>query len=331
MKKKEKFVFFILLAAGTLLDWSSSQRSQVVEPFTIGIVIANEDRKDKVAGLKAGLQSLGLAEGVRAQYVPVYLNTVQTHDEERSLVQGLIAKKPDVIVTTGAHETFLTQKSTTTVPIVFIGVASLVELPLVETAGTVTCGISNGQMNVIGKRLELTTRLLPDAKRILILADSHAPTTEQAIVEARAAASVLGVQLEVKQVTSPSDLEQLLSSLSPGEYDAMLPLPSHVLEDAIPDCLPVLIEKQLFVMGAYPEQVQAGLHAAYGVSFHAQGMQAAHMVARVLDGVPPAELSIEWPDDVRLAVNGASLSKLPITITDQQWSLAQEWYGVRNK
>ncbi|MGG4443174.1 ABC transporter substrate-binding protein [Brevibacillus fortis] len=331
MKKKGKILFLILVVAGTLLDWSSSQQKQDVDLYTIGMVIANEDRKDKVAGLKAGLQSLGLGEGARVQYVPVYLNAVQTLEEEHSLVQELISKKPDVIVTTGAHETFLTQKATTTVPIVFIGVASLVELPLVETEGTVTCGISNGQMNVIGKRLELTTRLLPDAKRILIIADSHAPTTEQAIVEAGSAAALLGIRLQVKQVSSPRDLEQLLSELSPGEYDAMLPLPSYVLEDAITDCMPLLIEKQLFVMGSYPEQVKAGLYAAYGVSFHAQGMQAAHMVARVLDGVPPTTLSIEWPDDVRLAVNASSLSKLPITVTDQQWSLAQEWYGVKNK
>lgn len=331
MKKQRKILFLILLVAGTLLDWSSSQQKQEVDLYTIGIVIANEDRKDKVAGLKAGLQSLGLSEGARIQYVPVYLNTVRTLEEERSLVQGLISKKPDVIVTTGAHETFLIQQESTTVPIVFIGVASMVELPLVETEGTVTCGISNGQMNVIGKRLELTTRLLPDAKRILIIADSHAPTTEQAIAEARSAASLLGVRLQVKHVASPKDLEQLLSRLSPGEYDAMLPLPSYVLEDAITDCLPLLIDKQLFVMGAYPEQVKAGLYAAYGVSFHSQGMQAAHMVARVLDGVPPTDLSIEWPDDVRLAVNATSLSKLPISVTDQQWSLAQEWYGVGNK
>ncbi|MFS0553527.1 ABC transporter substrate binding protein [Brevibacillus sp. 179-C9.3 HS] len=274
MKKQAKILFLILLAAGTLFDWSSSLHKQDVDLYTIGIVIANEDRKDKVAGLKAGLQSLGLGKGARVQYVPVYLNTAQTLEEERSLVQSLISKKPDVIVTTGAHETLLTQKATSTVPIVFIGVASMVELPLVETEGTVRCGISNGQMNVIGKRLELTTRLLPDAKRILIIADSHAPTTEQAIAEARSAASLLRIHLQVKQVFSPKELEQLLSSLTPGEYDAMLPLPSYVLEDAITDCMPLLFEKQLFVMGAYPEQVKAGLHAAYGVSFHAQGMQA---------------------------------------------------------
>ncbi|MGD8192057.1 ABC transporter substrate-binding protein [Brevibacillus ginsengisoli] len=297
------------------------------EPYRIGIVIANKDRNEKIVGLKEGIQKLGLQEKKGLEYFTVDLegSRNETYIEKRLL--ELKNRKPDVIVTTGAWETISTKKVIKNIPIVFIGIASPNEWGLIQPQDLIT-GIDNGQMKLIGKRMELLQHICPSTKRILVVADKNAPMTELAIKEAQRVASELHLQIDVQPIASPEELSDLIRKTKPTQYQALFPLPSLLLEDAIVASLPLFIEQKLFVIGAYPEQVKRGLFAAYGLSFYEQGKQSATLVAKILNGSPVKDLPVELPDNVNLSVNEQTLEKLGIRLSQQQAVIVHQQYGV---
>src|SRR5215510_12708206 len=60
--------------------------------------------------------------------------------------------------------------------------------------------------------------------------------------------------------------------------------------------------------------VQAGGAASYGVDNHAEAVQAARLVAKVLRGARPADLPIEGVDKLELALNRKTLQAFGVTI-----------------
>ncbi|MEJ8545517.1 ABC transporter substrate-binding protein [Brevibacillus borstelensis] len=336
MVNRTRHAFFltcvISAAMGLLFLLIASNRSEPLSVSRIGVVVSNEGRTEKIAGLKEGLEKLGLSEGKRVEYATVRLQPEQDHPQNREAVEALLRAHPDVVVTAGAKETAAVQTAVARMaipspPIVFIGVALPSALSSSAAGTGQVTGVDNAQISLIGKRLELTARLLPHAKNVLVIADDQTPLFQKGIAEAETAAEKLGIRADILMISSAADVERKLEQLPAGRYDALLPLPSLILEDAITDALPLLTEKRLFVMGAYPEQVKKGLFAAYGVSFFEQGEQASLLVANLLDGVPASKLPIQWPNHVRLSLHTASIAKLSIALSDRQLSLAHELYG----
>jgi len=59
--------------------------------------------------------------------------------------------------------------------------------------------------------------------------------------------------------------------------------------------------------------VHGGL-VSYGSDYHAQGVQAARLVAKILRGARPQDLPVEGADKIDLAVNLKTASLLGLTV-----------------
>lgn len=333
MKKKRKhtLIWAGLGSAGIIVLLSTIlaiNQNSGPEPFKVGIVIANKDRFEKVNGLKAEMAELGLLENRQVEYKIVQLSGERDSMQNKQQLDRLAARKPDIIVVAGAWETVTAQEAFSDIPIVFIGIASPMDWGLIKQEDPpLLTGIDNGQIKLIGKRMEILANLIPSVKKILVVADSQAPTTGVATSEAEIAAGKLNLTIDMVSITTVEELKNSIQSLTPGQYDAILPLPSLLLEDAITDYMPLLNQKRILVMGSYPEQAAKGVHASYGISFFEQGKQAANLAAKILDGFPVQSLQVELPDSIRLSVNKDSMEEIGILLTGQQALLIHEWYG----
>ncbi len=313
---------------GFFLFFNQSSKEKV---YKVGIIIANEGRFDKVTGFMSGMEELGWHEGENIQYVMADLKKADSN-KEQELVGNLIKQKPDLIVTTGARETEMVRGQSRNIPIVFIGIASPAEWGMMQDVhtGEVT-GIDNGQLKLIGKRMEVLIHIISHPKTLLVIGDTKALLTETAIQKASASASRLGLNIEIKKVSSNEELRDLLMHIQPGQYSALLPLPGYLLEDAITRSLPILKEKRLFVMGSYPEQVQHGLFAAYGISFVEQGRQAASLTARMLSGHHDTVVRVETPNQIKLSVNQAAIHEIGLVLNEQQRTFVYGSSGEEQK
>ncbi|MCF6092478.1 hypothetical protein L1765_00535 [Microaerobacter geothermalis] len=310
-------VFILLISLIIYVNWEEEK-----QVYHIGILIANDSRYDKVRGLKDELETLGFYEGENTVY-----HEYQSKYGEDIVYQAstLLANPLDIIVTAGGVETLIIKNLNPDVPVVFIGVASPEEWGLVagHKGGSNITGIDNGQIDVIGKRLELLAKINPKVKKIMVLTDKKAPPTSIAISETLSSIHLLDLNYDIVSIENSQEVRELISDQN-FDYQAILPLPSFVLEEVLVNELPLLKEKRIFVMGAYPEQVEKGMYMAYGSSFYEQGVQAAHLVSKVLWGSSVTSIPIEHPERYLLKANYNSLLDIGWELDEKKQSIFDE-------
>ena len=114
--------------------------------------------------------------------------------------------------------------ATTTIPIVFVSGGDPVKLGLVASLnrpdGNVT-GITLSSIELGTKQVGLLHELLPEAVRIAVLVDPNFPNTEPFVSSVRAAALVIGKQIEVLHTSSGRDMDTVFASLAQKPVDAL--------------------------------------------------------------------------------------------------------------
>src|SRR5262249_15601944 len=103
--------------------------------------------------------------------------------------------KVDVIVTSGTSQVLAAKQATSVIPIVFATagdpVGTGVVPSLARPGGNIT-GLSNQNLDLAGKKLELLREVVPNLRRLAIIANVDNPGVVLDIREVQAAAGMLG-------------------------------------------------------------------------------------------------------------------------------------------
>ena len=275
---------------------------QAPRPHRIGVL--NEAwaaNHPTVEGLRAGLRELGFEEG---RDVVFDIRFTQGKPEAtRGAAEALVNDGVDLIVTSNEAATQAAKNATKKIPIVFTLVGDPVMagiLRVIARPGANLTGVSSLTSDLVAKRLEILKTLAPQVRRVWAIHHGDDPSSIEAIRRAEAAAKQLDVELIARPVYTPEQLAYAIKSIKPG--DALLPpdvgtldIPAVLLELATASRFPAVFATSLWVG-------HGGL-ASYGPDYHAQGVQAARLVAKILRGARPGDLPVEGADRIDLAVN----------------------------
>ena len=275
---------------------------QAPRPHRIGVL--NEAwaaNHPTVEGLRAGLRELGFEEG---RDVVFDIRFTQGKPEAtRGAAEALVKDGVDLIVTSNEAATQAARNATKKIPIVFTLVGDPVMagiLRVIAKPGANLTGVSSLTSDLVAKRLEILKTLAPQVRRVWAIHHGDDPSSIEAIRRAEAAAKQLNVELIARPVYTPEQLAYAIKSIKPG--DALLPpdvgtldIPAVLLELATASRLPAVFATSLWVG-------HGGL-ASYGPDYHAQGVQAARLVAKILRGARAGDLPAEGADRIDLAVN----------------------------
>ncbi len=117
----------------------------------------------------------------------------------------------DVIVTGGTHASFAAAKVTTTIPIVFVGVAGPLEAGLVTSlarpGGNITGLAFDVTPETVAKRLELFKEVAPKAARLGHLVNPNNPFFSLYIRSVEIGAQAFRVELQRVEVRAPEDFD----------------------------------------------------------------------------------------------------------------------------
>jgi putative ABC transport system substrate-binding protein len=301
------WVIAIVVALASVLNAAPPARSVRIAVLTPGLSFG-----EILAGFREGLGQLGYREG--SNLILLVEDTKGIGPEVRTQAQALIAAKPDVVVTIGTSHTAAAKAATSTIPIVFTWVGDPVKsglVPSYASSGNNLTGVSVYSGPLSGKRLEILREIAPNVRRILCIVGNDS-IAEISFGIAQKTADQFGLVLIRRNVASRDDIIRELSVLPKGAFDAIYHVPSSLVSAHLNVLIQRAQQDRVGLMAHEDDFVSAGALASYGADYRRMGAQTARVVDKVLSGVAPAEIPIQVPDKLLLAVNLATAKAIGV-------------------
>jgi ABC-type uncharacterized transport system substrate-binding protein len=310
---------FLATLGGAAVAWPLAARAQQPAKLpTIGFLgtAAASAWAPWTAAFVQRLHELGWIEG---RTVAIEYRWAEGREERYGEIAAeFVRLKADVIVTVGTAAAAAKQV-TSVIPIVFAVAADPVGSGLVASlarpGGNVT-GLSNQQVDIAGKRLELLREVLPDFRRLAIIANVGYPAVVLDMNEVQVAARRLDLEVVDKlEIRKPEDVAPAFDALKGGAQAL------YVCGDALVDSVRARINTlalgaRLPTISPYREYLQAGGFMSYGPSFSDLFLRAADYVDKILRGAKPGGLPVEQPTKFELVINLTAAKALALTIPE---------------
>jgi putative ABC transport system substrate-binding protein len=200
---------FITLLGGAAVWPLAARAQQPAKLPTIGLMGANTPQAESqwIAAFGQRLRELGWIEG---RSVAIEYRWAEGRAERAAEIAAeFIQRKVDIIVTYATTPALAAKHATSTIPIVLATSGDPVGTGLVASlarpGGNIT-GFSVQQTDLAGKKLELLRELVPDLRRLAILANVASPNAVLDMREVQAAAKALAIEVIPFEIRRAEDI-----------------------------------------------------------------------------------------------------------------------------
>ena len=326
MKRRE----FITLLGGAAAAWPLVSRAQVSRKRPlIGRLSSGSKNVPPVAKyidrFLAGMRELGYVEG--RDFDMTYAMADFHADRLPQVTAQLVKLAPDVILAGGTLEAVAARKATATIPIVVGALADPVALGFATSearpTGNVT-GITPYVKGLPAKQLELAREVVPGATRIGLIDDVTDPKAHPQQQEIEAAGRTLDIEIVPAEVRTAADIDAAYQALASAGVQAVVVEQSNMLLFARQPIAEAAATKRLPTVYGYREHVEAGGLISYGINLDWCQHRAAYYVDKILKGVKPSDLPIEFPTHLELVINLKTAKALGLQISPMLLTRADE-------
>jgi putative ABC transport system substrate-binding protein len=312
--KKPFFVLALTATLFALCNFADAQQSKKVP--RIGFLASSaESSKSRLAAFQQGLRELGYVEGKNIVIEPRY--AAGQFEKLPELAAELVRLKVDVLVVVGAPPAHAAKTATDTVPIVMGNAADPVGTGLVASlarpGGNIT-GLSDFNLGVVTKRLELLKEVVPSVSRVAVLLNPANPTNPLQLKEIQDVAPALGVTLRPLEVKGADDIDRAFIVSRKERLGAIFligGLQTTVDQTRIPE---LAVKSRLPAIYTSVQSVIAGGLMSYGTNFEELYRRAATYVDKILKGAKPADLPVEQPMKFEFVINLKAAKQIGLTI-----------------
>jgi putative tryptophan/tyrosine transport system substrate-binding protein len=314
---------------GSVAAWPLVARAQQSAMPVIGILAAEapEQFASRLNAFFEGLQETGYVH--RQNVVAEFSWAQNQYDRLAPLAAELVERQATVIVALGSAPAALAIKSATSaIPIVFLTAGDPLDLGLVDSlnrpGGNVT-GVTNLNVEVAPKRLEIMHEVVPAATRLGLLVNPASPHLAQAVIKvSEVAADELGRQLYILKASTESELdatfaglaEQRIGGLVIGADSFFLNRSGQLAAGALRSAIPAIFQYRPFV--------EAGGLMSYGGNQAEAYRETGRYVGRILKGEKPADLPVHQSTKVELIINLNTARAMGLTIPPPLLARADE-------
>jgi putative tryptophan/tyrosine transport system substrate-binding protein len=305
----------VLLSAGSP-GWHAAAAGRA-GPALIGALTESWGPTPHIAGLRDGLLELGYRENeqfvIGVRFTQGDLTTLPAAARE------LVQQGVDILFTSEPAAAKAAQAATARIPIVFTGGGDPLGLGIIRSfarPGGNTTGVTDLDLELAPKRLEIFRQILPGLRRVLFPYDPNDPYTASELRVHRDAARRLGLVLVEKPVRTQDEAQAVLAGVRKGEVDGIisprflsLNIPGFILEANLKLVIPAMFHTTFWA--------ELGGLASYGPDFHESGRQAARLVDKILKGADPGTIPVEVNPKLEFAINLKTARTLGLTIAPE--------------
>ena len=309
--------FLFLLACGLLWIPRTAEAQSATRIPRIGFLATPtaEVIKGRVAAFEQALHELGYVDG--KGIIIEYRFADGKFERLPNLATELVRLRVDIFVVVGAPAAHAAKNATGVIPIVIGNAADPVGTGLVASlarpGGNIT-GLSDFNLGVVTKRLELLKAVVPTASRVAVLLNPANPTNPPQLKEIQAAAPALGVTLLPLQARGPDDIDRAFGVMKSERPEALLVMGDLMFGTHQRWIAELAVKSRLPTIWAVKENVKGGGLMSYGTNFEDLYRRAASYVDKILKGARPADLPVEQPTKFELVINMTTAKALGLKI-----------------
>ena len=322
MRRRE----FIATVAGTVVSPIAARAQQKAMPVVGVLTTGSSAAVDPI--LTAFYQGLSEAGFVEGQSVEIeHRGAEGRYDRLPALAADLVGRKVDVIVSYGGFPSTLAAKSaTSTIPIVFLGSDPIGDgfvASLARPGGNLT-GVSLLGVELMPKRLELLTELVPETTPFVLLVNPANPNAERVTREGDEAARAKGIRLTTIKARSESEIESAFASLAQFHAHALIVQADPYFTTRRDQLIGLSARYAVPTIYYFREFAAFGGLISYGSSLPAAFHQLGTYVGKILKGAKPADLPVEQPTKFELVINLKTANALGLAVPQSLLARADE-------
>jgi len=308
----------LIALAASAAAWPRLARAQSAGALPIiGILCLNssEERSELMVAFQDGLADLGYRDGKTITIVGRYAGG--NARQVGALAKEVAALHPRVIFADTATPIKAMREAAPGVPIVGAQMSNPIVQGLVASfahpGGDVT-GIASEVDDMGGKQVELALEAIPGARSMGLLRNPEGDNSRLIDQELRAAAAKRGLVVYAADARTPNEIQGAIWQLADSGAAFFYIQPNGLFNEQISQIARLARERRLPTISDQYRHVTAGTLMSYGVKTVDSYRRAAVFVDKILKGANPADLPVEFPTSVVLALNLKTAKALGITV-----------------
>jgi putative ABC transport system substrate-binding protein len=313
-----RLVAVVALTANILAAPPAVVAQQVEKVARIGFLEAGAATTNQhfLDAFRRGLTELGYTEGRNVVIEQRWADG--RNDRFPALLAELIKLKVDVIVQASTPGAVAAKAATSTIPIVFVGVADPIGSGLVASlarpGGNLTGFTLGEDLGLDGKRLELLREAIPKVRRVAVLWNPTAQALESRVKALHTAGATLGLAMVPFEARQVGDFDTAFAAMKKTRVDAVLVMTDPLTLRHRKEIVGLAASTQIPAMYGFSEFARTGGLMAYSTQIPELFRRAALYVDKILKGASPADLPVEQPTTFELIINLKTARAFGLTI-----------------
>jgi putative ABC transport system substrate-binding protein len=264
--------------------------------------------------MRDGFADLGYVEGRNLAIEYRYGNDAIERVPE--FAAELVKLPVDLIVAQGAAVSEIS-KLGLPVPIVYVFSGDPVSAgfadSLARPRGNMT-GLTFMAAEFNGKRLEILRDLVPDLRRVAIVANSEHPGSQIELSYSEDVARKLGLAIQYWPTRSRDELEKAFTAMAADPPQAISLFADGFAVQNRRSIIDFAMSHKIPVVSGWPVFAHSGALCTYGPRLTESYRRLADYVDRILKGAKPTDLPIEQPTKFEMVINQRTAKALGLSI-----------------
>jgi putative tryptophan/tyrosine transport system substrate-binding protein len=319
MRRREFVTGIAVSTAWPLSSWAQQRNRRPKIGVILNFAETDPVGKSRLSVLEAQFGKLGWADANNVDIEARW--AAGKTDLMLAFASQFVSQPVDVIIANSTPVVAVLKQLTSTIPIVFIGVADPIGPGFVKSfdhpGGNIT-GFTNIEETMGGKWVELLREIAPSVKRASMLfnpdsanAGANGGLYRKSI---ETAARDTGTELIVSAVHDPAGIDEVFAAMAQGSSGGVLVMPNifmvahrdRIVAQAARYRVPTIYPQAEFVM--------AGGLLSYGVDGLDLWRRAASYADRILKGANPSDLPVQEPIKYELEINKNTATALGLSV-----------------